>query len=162
MRYAEIPDRRDENGWIHINSPSDLPDVEQFDWVLVKTNIEGSLPYIAELRNGTWFANNVLGSLEEELDCMVIAWQPLPDDMSLKEKMLESGCVESDKIIARIDQIKSMDSVNFSNFLLRIPTLFDNLSQIFHKDVKDLDLIDVLSWVNAPFGQSDRYKFNEN
>lgn len=61
--------------WNYISEVGNPPK-EEYDWVLVKTDFDGGecLPHIAELRNGEWHATDVDGSLEEVLDCKVVAW----------------------------------------------------------------------------------------
>ena len=60
----------------NIISEVGLP-TQEFDWVLVKTDfLDGeAVPYIAELRNGVWWAHGISdGPLEEVLGVKVIAW----------------------------------------------------------------------------------------
>ena len=49
----------------------------EYDWVLVKTDLfdDESVPHVAELRMGVWWARDIdLGPMEEVLGNKVIAW----------------------------------------------------------------------------------------
>lgn len=53
-----------------------LPPDDEYGWLLVKTNLEKSLPHIAKLVNGKWWSINIIsiGPMEDVLNCKVIAW----------------------------------------------------------------------------------------
>ena len=62
--------------WNYISEVG-LPPADKYDWVLVKTDFLHceSVPHVAELRNGKWWARDISeGPMEEVLGDKVIAW----------------------------------------------------------------------------------------
>ena len=85
------------NRWISVDEI--LPDKLGFDWVLIKIVDKenpdfGSLPYIAELRNGVWYSNEFDKPIEEVLDMQVVYWKPIADEFS-DELHLDNITIES-------------------------------------------------------------------
>jgi len=75
--------------WIDINTAP--PKSLGYDWVLVKVKMEPEgwygVPYIAELRNGVWYAQCLDSPMEEVLSVKVTHWMPIPED----NKALKGG-----------------------------------------------------------------------
>ena len=69
-------DREEYIGWNYISEVG-LPPKGKYDWVLVKIDPAwgASLPHIAELRDGKWYATDIeCGTIEEVLNCKIVAW----------------------------------------------------------------------------------------
>ena len=71
---------KNADNWVSVKD--DLPDPEEYDWVLVNVmfNEDGSygVPQVAEYRNGLWWPRDGEFPISE-LHCTVTHWQPLPE-----------------------------------------------------------------------------------